>query len=304
MSKRVLVLGSLSTDIGEDEALERMRAFMAEALDAERTDTSVAFCHIDQLGFVANNDTAEIIDLRNDVNLREYDMVFFRGKLRFAINDVSLVSWYLQKTGIPSLNSAYSNRRATGKVPQLFQMHELGMSIPYSVSASNDHLPRLIDQHLSYPVVVKDIHGGHGNNNFLVHSNEELQKVLTEHSDIRFVAQEFIPNDCDYRVLLVGPKELIIRRQAEGESHLNNTSQGGSATIVPSRDFPADIIKQSRAYAEYCKYELAGVDVMFDKNTNKPYFLEINSQPQIATGAFVPEKTKLVGEYFRSILGD
>ena len=303
MSKKILVLGSLSTDAGEDAALETMRAFMAEALQAAENDINVYFCHVDQLGFVVHNQSSDIFDLRNNANLHEYDLVFFRGKLRASINDVSLVSYYLQKTGVPSLNTAYANRRATGKVPQMFQMHDMGMPIPFSVSASNEYLPELIEMHLTYPIVVKDIHGGHGNNNFLVKNADELQAILSEHADVRFMAQEFIPNDCDYRVLVIGSKELIIKRQAAGDSHLNNTSQGGSATIVPTDEFPADIIAQSRAYAQRCSYELAGVDIMFDKNSNQPYFLEINSQPQIATGAFVPEKTKMVGEYFRSILG-
>ena len=157
MSKKILVLGSLSTDAGEDAALETMRAFMAEALQAAENDINVYFCHVDQLGFVVHNQSSDIFDLRNNANLHEYDLVFFRGKLRASINDVSLVSYYLQKTGVPSLNTAYANRRATGKVPQMFQMHDMGMPIPFSVSASNEYLPELIEMHLTYPIVVKDI---------------------------------------------------------------------------------------------------------------------------------------------------
>jgi glutathione synthase/RimK-type ligase-like ATP-grasp enzyme len=300
--KNVLVLGSLSTDPGEDQALDTMTQFMGAALRTEETGIQVFLCHIDELGFVANNDMAGIFDFHNDRELTGYDLVFFRGKLRAAINDVSLVSYFLQKQDIPSVNSAYSNRRATGKVPQMFQVRDLGLPIPYTVSAASKYLPGLIASHLSYPVVVKDIHGGHGHDNYLVSDEEQLREILDGSPEIRFMAQQFIPNDCDYRVLIVGPKELIIKRQAVGESHLNNTSQGGNATLVDPAGFPAEIVAEARRFAESCSYEIAGVDVVMDKETGAHYYLEINSQPQVATGAFVPEKTEMVGEYFRGIL--
>jgi gamma-F420-2:alpha-L-glutamate ligase len=303
MKKKVLLLGSLSTDAGEDTAMQSMADFMRSAIGADDADVEVFACHIDELGYVINNEQASILDLRNQHELTDYDLVFFRGKLRSAINDVSLVSYFLQKRDIPSRNTAYANRRATGKIPQMYQLHDLGLPIPYTVSSKNENLSELIAKHLQYPVVVKDIHGGHGNNNFLVRSEEDLQKILQEYPDVRFMAQEFIPNDSDYRVLIIGDKELIIQRKAVGDSHLNNTSQGGSAELVEVQNFPAAIIEQSRTYAQYCSYELAGVDVVFNKDTGDYYFLEINSQPQIATGAFVSEKSAMVGEYFRAILG-
>ncbi len=303
MTKKVLVLGSLSTDEGEDAALQQMSEFMSSALDVAHHEIEVAFCHIDELGFVVHNDAALIYDFRNDAELSSYDMVFFRGKLRAAVNEVSLVSAYLQKIGIPALNTAYANRRAIGKVPQMFQLRDLGLPIPYTVSAATAYLPALIAKHLTYPVVVKDMHGSHGNDNYLVRSEENLKEILAASPDIRFIAQQFIPNDCDYRVLIIGSQELIIKRQATGDSHLNNTSQGGSAVLVATADFPAEIIAESRRFAESCHYELAGVDVIIDTESGAHYYLEINSQPQIATGAFVPEKSRLVGEYFRDILG-
>jgi len=46
---------------------------------------------------------------------------------------------------------------------------------------------------------------------------------------------------------------------------------------------------------------ISGVDVIVDKNTNKHYFLEVNSQPQLMSGAFVEEKAQLVADYFDSL---
>ncbi len=302
MKKKILLLGSLSIEPGEDVAVKNMAQYVQSSVNSSTNSYEVSYCHMDELGFVANNESVAIQDLRNNRPLSDYQLVFFRGKLKGPMNDVALVSYYLHELGITSINSAYANRRATGKVAQMFQLHDLGIPIPYSVSASAKYLPALIREHLTHPLVVKDSHGVHGNINFLVHSDKELEQILAAHPTVSFIAQEYIPNDSDYRILIAGPRELIIQRKASGSSHLNNTSQGGTATLIARKDFSSDIIAQARQFAAFCKYELAGVDVMFHRDTGEHYFLEINSQPQIVSGAFVEEKSQVVGKFFRDLL--
>ena len=130
-----------------------------------------------------------------------------------------------------------------------------------------------------------------------------LAGILQKQPDLQFMAQEFIANQGDFRVLLMGPEVAIIHRQSQGDSHLNNTSVGGQATLIPTNDFPTEVIEESRKFAELCEYEISGVDVIFDSSTNKHYFLEINSQPQLMTGAEVPLKSHMLCSYFSQVLG-
>ncbi len=129
MRQQILVLGSISADSQESEALRKMCGFVEGAIGNAARDMDVYFCHADELGFVTTNDMAFIHDFRNGKELKEYKMVFFRGKLLPAINEVSLVSSFLQKYDIPCVNSAYAGRRAAGKVPQMFQLRDLGLPI-------------------------------------------------------------------------------------------------------------------------------------------------------------------------------
>lgn len=300
--KKILVIGSVSTDQPEIASKEQMVSYIATALETAGEDVEVSGCFLDEVGYVVNNETAEIHDLHNNKKIDDYDVVYFRGKLRSHINDAALIASFLTGKRTKVLTSAYKNRRATGKVPQMYQLQALGYPIPYSVSASTKYLPGLISEHLTYPIILKDMHGGHGNDNFLVKDEEQLKQILEDRSEIRFIAQEFIANDGDYRILCIGDKTLVILRKGSDDSHLNNTSQGASAELVALKDFPEIIIEQARNYASQCQYEIAGVDVMFAKGTDKHYFLEINSQPQLMTGAFVEEKQILVGEYLKELL--
>jgi len=48
--------------------------------------------------------------------------------------------------------------------------------------------------------------------------------------------------------------------------------------------------------------EVAGVDLMFETGTGKPYILEVNASPQIASGSFAAEKLAVYAQYFKDLV--
>jgi glutathione synthase/RimK-type ligase-like ATP-grasp enzyme len=136
----------------------------------------------------------------------------------------------------------------------------------------------------------------------LVRTHEELEKILAHSPNIKFIAQSYFPNKCDYRILCAGDSELVIRRTAVGNSHLNNTSQGGSAELVASEFLPVKAIEEAHLIASSLKMSIAGVDLLYNEETQEYSFLEVNSQPQLKSGAFTKEKQQLVSGFLRSLL--
>ena len=114
--------------------------------------------------------------------------------------------------------------------------------------------------------------------------------------------QEFIPNDGDYRILVAGDNILGIERKAVEGSHLNNTSQGGSARLVSQDVLPEGMIADARRIARHLDMTIAGVDALIDKHTGEYYFLEVNSQPQLMSGAYVNQKEQLIGVSLSALL--
>ena len=104
--------------------------------------------------------------------------------------------------------------------------------------------------------------------------------------------QNFIPNDGDYRIVAFDyePK-LGIYRSSGGTDHRNNTSLGGSASIV----------EISPELAKATDIKFAGVDIITDKNTGENFVLEINRTPQFASGPFTDEKYKILRDYLLDI---
>ena len=107
--------------------------------------------------------------------------------------------------------------------------------------------------------------------------------------------QEFIPNDGDYRVLVLGKKVLgVMKRSSQSkEEFRNNYSAGGKVEVA---DLPEEVKQLAVKAAEVCGLAVAGVDVAFrDYDFKKPVIWEVNKGPQFkgfmkATGIDVPRE--------------
>lgn len=134
----------------------------------------------------------------------------------------------------------------------------------------------------SFPLVVKASWTEKGKGVFLVRSRGELDGVAEKALELSpsFVIREFIENDGDIRVFTVGYKAIgaMKRTPKEGEFR-SNISQGGRGESFNLRQRP-EIQKFAEEVSRVTKTEIAGVDIILDKNTGKPYILEVNASPQ------------------------
>jgi glutathione synthase/RimK-type ligase-like ATP-grasp enzyme len=181
--------------------------------------------------------------------------------------------------------------------------HVYGLPVAQTVFITPAVVRNLDKLSFGFPCIMKATNGSHGNFNYKLQGSEEVERVLTEDEGKHtFVLQRFMPNDCDFRILVAGNEVMVIKRSALGDSHLNNTSKGGDAELVDPASLPAAIIAQARDIVQKIGMTVAGVDVLYDQSTGNYSFLEVNSQPQLMTGAFVDEKAELMGAFFGSLV--
>jgi glutathione synthase/RimK-type ligase-like ATP-grasp enzyme len=148
--------------------------------------------------------------------------------------------------------------------------------------------------------VLKDIYADKGKNNHLVSSRQEFDDILAAGQQIAYIAQQYIPNDGDLRVLVFDKKPaLLMRRQATERSHLNNTSTGGTAALLPLDTIDTSTTAMVVRAAAVTNRQVAGVDIVIDSKTNKWYILEVNNSPQISSGVFVDEKIAAFGTFLK-----
>jgi gamma-F420-2:alpha-L-glutamate ligase len=177
-------------------------------------------------------------------------------------------------------NSTYTN-----KISTVVRAHALGMRVPKTVFMPRmfleTYLPFLESQ-INYPLIMKDLDGKKGQHNFLVTSREEIIDILADcPDDMEFIFQEFIPNDFDYRLLVLGysTKLVYLRRRKNNTTHLNNLAQGGEVEKVPLehvRHLLPDVENLCRDLGR----SVCGIDIL-KGHDGLDYFLEANQAPGI-----------------------
>ncbi|MDB5168907.1 MAG: hypothetical protein JWO41_263 [Candidatus Saccharibacteria bacterium] len=297
--KKLLIIGS-PLEL-QESANPGIAEFAGRAINSG--EVAISYCRIDQIVYVVDNQAARMINGVTGEDISENDLVWLRGRLASSVNDVANIANYLKDKGVESRNSFYSGRRAVGKIAQMYLLARNNLPIARTVVAPHEYVTEYVEKFLTYPLILKDCYGSHGEQNYLVRGREQLAQILADNPGVRFMAQQFIKGTGDYRILFAGSEHLIIHRRGSDDTHLNNTSQGAKASLIPDNEFPQQIVADARAFADLQEYEIAGVDAIIDDETGQHYFLEINSQPQVESGAFVPEKEQLLGSYFRNLLG-
>lgn len=241
----------------------------------------------------------EVVVSHSGHDLAEFDAVFMHGWFADWKDEVLAIASYLRKHNVPFLNSEAEHQRSTSKVSQAVLFGMAGLPVPRTfyraqLDESDERAIERCIRYIGLPLILKQANGNKGSNNFLIKTREELITKLREHVGLRFIAQQFIPNNGDVRVILYkGTPHMVIARQADGDGHLHNVSQGGRATLVDTKTLPADILQACAQASSLMYRELSGMDIVESKDGHW-YILESNNMPQLTSGAFADEKAKLL----------
>jgi glutathione synthase/RimK-type ligase-like ATP-grasp enzyme len=191
------------------------------------------------------------------------------------------------------------------KIAQLLMACNQDVRVPNTIMCHRDVIDMQIDsiiQTLGLPLIFKSNSGIKGLNNYLLHSRSELDTLIANGTHGDYIFQEFIPNDYDYRILYCGIDDnsspFVFRRsRSDMSTHLNNTSQGGSAELVDVQELNELPMQKMRHLVQAIGMDVCGVDLLRSSKDNELYFLEINATPALASGAFLDEKLDLYENY-------
>lgn len=156
------------------------------------------------------------------------------------------------------------------------------LPFPKSVIIFSERSIDAVIEKFKFPLIVKSSRGRQGRGVFLVSSKDELGQKVEEilKESYSLVIREFIPNDGDIRVFIVGYKAIGAMKRIPPEGDFrSNISVGGRGEGFDLEKYP-EIRKLAEKLSRITKTEIAGVDIIIHKKTGKPYILEINPGPQ------------------------
>ncbi len=132
---------------------------------------------------------------------------------------------------------------------------------------------------LQIPFIIKPNKGSKGDGVERIKNITELDHAKKPIEELVF--QNFIQNSGDYRVFILGGRMLgVIKRTAKDGGFLNNISKGGSAEAVTDQKTLATLRRIGTTIASIFELTLCGVDVIYDEEKQRFFFLEVNTVPQ------------------------
>lgn len=278
------------------------------ALSSSERYNSYEYGELESTVFSYNGTKLQVTINNKDVS--EFDAVFMIGWFKTKIlEDIALsVAMYANANNVKVLNSEVLYTRSRSKLSQYVVAALSGINMTPFLFCKDISLLRgeINSWQGGYPVIAKGVQASRGNDNHKLNNKDELLATIEHSNDIDgpwFVVQGFVPNNGDYRVIVMGDEvKMVIHRQAGGDSHLNNTSKGGLATNVEVEKLPTKVQEQCVTLAKALRREVTGVDVIQHIDSGEFFLLEINNMPQLATGTFVSEKMSALDSYFRGIV--
>ncbi len=268
--------------------------FLELAKRLSSQEISVEVAAYNDLGFLIDGDEAKVVNCRTGEDLRNFSKILVLStSLYHAQNYIfSALACYCRKYSIEVLDDSFTN--SDGKLYAMWRFWEKGVDVPKTAFGPASFLGEIL-QKFGSPAVLKAVNGTKGHDNYLVHSGEEIAEIVERDPDTRYILQNYIPNDGDYRVIVTNfEAQLAIYRSANGKDFRNNTSLGGEASLVPLDELDPKIIQLATEAAKALDIKIAGADILQNKETGKYSVLEVNRTPQLASGAFTDAKAEVI----------
>jgi glutathione synthase/RimK-type ligase-like ATP-grasp enzyme len=245
----------------------------------------------------------EIIDGIITVNIKEkdlkqYDYVWIQSGWN-TTHMAYLLHLYLKSQHIPHNKTNSHNT----KLSDIFTLAYKGVLVPNTyfhngLHVSNENVTEIAHV-CKLPCIYKTSLGSLGSNVFLIDKKEEIANTIKENKKYnRYIFQQYIPNDFDYRVVIANGKSTsVCKRTRVTDKFRNNVALGASEDFIAIKNVPNEVIDIAIQSAKALKLKWAGVDVVTDKDTGQNYILEVNRRPGLT------EKSTEISAAYKYIKG-
>lgn len=254
---------------------------MDQILDRFSFPVTLSKGEYEDLEFIFKGRNTKI--LHKGCDLKNFSFVWLSSS--WSSRDLAYsVRLYLEKAGAPYTYV----EKGTSKVTDQMAFSLGGLQSPDTLFLGSRPIRKnllLIKEVCGYPLVIKDAKGCRGANSEYVATEKDLlrkMKNLPKHN--KYLFQQYIPNDYDWGVMVANGKVVSGEKSypSKGEFR-NNKCNGAKEIFVDPKKIPLGIKRMAKQASDALNLSWSRVDIIIDKKTKRPYLLEVNRFPGIAS---------------------
>ncbi len=244
---------------------------------AHKNGLELDACEILDISFVVEAEKARVFAKGVDL-LETYDILFVRTFFPYISEALTVARLFHDAGKIVIDQSLTDEGYAVSKMHDQLVLTRNGVPTPRTWQVFNPRQVEKLADELTYPCLLKGVHGARGEHVYLVQDSEQLNRRLWHYPCGELMLQEYLPADEDYRVFVLGYHALpvmVSRKPPKGDFR-TNFSVGGKFIRRHLSEFPEFQSLAERA-ARALRREFTAVDIRFKGGL--PVVLEVNRQP-------------------------
>lgn len=223
-------------------------------------------------------------DMSKEINMLELDAFF-----SYNAGEQTLAQIYMYEAVakyIPTINSYEAFALSEDKFKSNLALARAGVTTSDFYLCHRESPEYMVEKFEEWQkMVFKPLDGWGGNGMALLDSRQTLNTLMPflNQTDMRHIYLErFIENDfTDFRIDIVGGEFIACYgRKASERDWRTNITSGGSIIMREPTDEIVDIAKRA---SEALGMDIAGVDILYDKEREEYVVLEVNGIPAFAT---------------------
>jgi RimK family alpha-L-glutamate ligase len=210
--------------------------------------------------------------------LEQYDGLVARTFYPYISETLTLARLFHEAGKVVIDQNLTDEGYAVSKMHDHLVMAEHGIPTPRTWQLFNPRQVETVAEQLTYPCLLKGVHGARGNHVYLIQNTEQLHHRMWHYPYGELLLQEYLPADEDYRIMVIGYQALpvmVSRKPPKGDFR-TNYSLGGRFVREELSQFPAfqDLAEKA---ARALRREFTAIDLRL--KGDQPMVLEVNRQP-------------------------
>lgn len=274
---------------------EKTLALLQKKLSLRGVEATIA--SFEEIQIKAKKGSVEIFV--NNIPFTKFSTVYFRrvGENR---NLAFILSRVAEKKSILFMDHLYKETNEPSKLKQTCLLALNNISVPKTFFSSNYDKKTLEDaiDFLQLPIVIKFSKSKQGSGVFLAKSLNALRRTIRENYSPEIILQEYIPNNFDYRVFILGDSIACVekRTRVNRNEFRNNVSLGATEEFLAIKTVSGKIKNCALQAAKISDIQVAGADIVVSQN-GIPYVFEVNRSPAITYDENVSDEINLLASY-------